>query len=608
MDVAIRKTTVSLDKVETLYDALESVKAIAREATPESPVSVELVLDYYRYTLDKPVVFSAEEEPALANIKLSIVNKEGMRPCVTSLRRLDLSRFEAVEGKPYYKYQFDKDENGAYPLFHDFYAGGGRVPMARSEIMIHPFKLPPKEEREKPENLRGIYLPYEEVEKLAKAGGLGTECQIYVEWTWSIMRIVGVDLSSVKEHEGKKYALVELEPSDAVMLIQRTHPELNINNRRCFFSNNPAYLTTPNSYTYDYRNGVLYYYPPEGKRACDVVCEYPTLENLFIFEGLNNVTLEGITFYGATSKYVCENGYFSGQANCEKNMGRVAHAAVCTSNMRNFTVKACRFIDLGANGLQMRNRSVGVRITDCVFKGIGMSAVSIGNPSLSWKEKKDQNFNILIENNYFEHIAYEYPTAAAIYFGKVDTLHFCHNTVKDTAYSAVSGGWGWSPGPYALGEAVNIRDAELAYNLFEDYMMVLQDGGAIYMVGANCNHDNDVRFNCMHDNYATCKEMRPSGRYGYYMDGATTNWECYHSVVLNTNMPIFSQPHPYAASFHNHIRDVYSNVNGPLEWIAPSRDVTVEDYHVTVETEAELLARCEEARAIREAAGCRLIL
>ena len=74
MDVAIKKTTVSLDKVETLQEAVESVKAIAREATPENPVSVELVLDYYRYTLDVPIVFSAEEEPALANIKLSIVN------------------------------------------------------------------------------------------------------------------------------------------------------------------------------------------------------------------------------------------------------------------------------------------------------------------------------------------------------------------------------------------------------------------------------------------------------------------------------------------------------------------------------------------------------
>ena len=150
MEVAIKKTSVSLEKVETLKDALARVKELAKEATPESPLSVELVLDYYRYTLDEPIVFSAEEEPALANIKLSIVNKEGMRPVVTSLRRLDLSRFEAVEGKPYYKYQFDKDENGKYPLFHDFYAGGTRVKMARSEIMIHPSPCPPRKKEKSP--------------------------------------------------------------------------------------------------------------------------------------------------------------------------------------------------------------------------------------------------------------------------------------------------------------------------------------------------------------------------------------------------------------------------------------------------------------------------
>jgi hypothetical protein len=44
----------------------------------------------------------------------------------------------------------------------------------------------------------------------------------------------------------------------------------------------------------------------------------------------------------------------------------------------------CRFTELGGNGVLMTGRSVKVRVGKCLFENIGMSALSIGNPTTKW--------------------------------------------------------------------------------------------------------------------------------------------------------------------------------------------------------------------------------
>ena len=115
-----------------------------------------------------------------------------------------------------------------------------------------------------------------------------------------------------------------------------------------------------------------------------------------------------------------------------------------------------------------------------------MSAISIGDPVKAIVEPQNASFDLRVDHNVLSHIAYDYPSAPALDIFRVDGLSICHNTIEKTAYSAISVGWQWTNVPYAPGEMVNIRDAEIAYNKITDFSQVLRDAAAIYVVGANC--------------------------------------------------------------------------------------------------------------------------
>ena len=180
-----------------------------------------------------------------------------------------------------------------------------------------------------------------------------------------------------------------------------------------------------------------------------------------------------------------------------------------------------------------------------------------------------------------------------------------HNTVDGCAYSAISAGWNWMPVDWEIGERINIRDAEIAYNKFHNFMDRLHDGGAIYVVGSNANRfSRSDRFNHMHHNYATLDESGPAGdKYGYYLDGASSNWEMYDSVIVNCLTPVYSQPHPQALSFHNLIHRIYSTKPHALNIHAPARDVVIKDFFLEDGDEKNLLAKHPEAKEIKKNAG-----
>ena len=148
-----------------------------------------------------------------------------------------------------------------------------------------------------------------------------------------------------------------------------------------------------------------------------------------------------------------------------------------------------------------------------------------------------------------------------------------------------------------------MRDADISFNYFEDYMTLLHDGGATYVNGGNCRWGDGRMLNVIHDNYAVCHEMRSRARYGYYMDGAASHWDCYHNVVINANNPIFAQPHNVSTSLHVHCHDIYSNTPYRDGMFFTERDNLVWDYYDKAETEEELLAMYPAAVEIKKNAG-----
>lgn len=584
----------------TITEAFAAVADAAKEAKADRKLKAEILLEKGDYRLDAPILLDVEENEGLAYTSLSVEGESGAR--ITGTQVLDASQFKKVEGKPYYVCHLPK-ENGDYPAFEDFFVDGVRLPFASSERFIHPF---PYESRvkEDPVNLIGLFLPEDMMRKIVDADAIvPTHIMMFIEWHFKSIEMDYVDFEDKREKDGVSYVRVHLK-NDYMALLNNINGFLGIQNREFYFTNCPAYLE-PGTFTYNPYAGELFYYPADTLEGHEL--GYSTLENLITIKGMSGLTFKNVAFTGATTGYRIKNSYFSGQANCESRVRRLSHAAMITHDVRDVVFDGCAFSELGANGLQMKDSNTNVSIVNCRFTHIGMSALSVGNPEKEWGNPKNRNIAIRIENNLVEDIGYTYPSAVALYVGMVDGLVLSHNTIRKCAYSGVSVGWGWSRVDYELGESVNIRDAEISYNRIEDFMMLLRDGAAIYVLGANCDASNARRFNKMHDNYASRELYRDGSKRGYYMDGSSSNWDVYDNVICGVRLPIFSQFHCAGQyTFHNHINNIYSTYPIDRGNHAPWRDTILGVYHDEIADEAEMMKKYPEAAAIRDASGCDL--
>ena len=269
-----------------------------------------------------------------------------------------------------------------------------------------------------------------------------------------------------------------------------------------------------------------------------------------------------------------------------------------------FTVKNCEFRDMNTNGILMVGMAARVCISGCYFEDIGMSAVSIGDPIRVGQHPRVCSYDVRVENNFLRRIGFDFPSAPALDIFRVDGLSVCHNTIEYCAYSGISVGWEWGLQPYALGEMINIRDGEIAYNRILHHMQILNDGGAIYVVGSNSRKEYQRYFNFMHDNFAYRDEPRRTVR-GYYLDGSSTNWHVYDNVTSGAQRPVFAQfvvPEQY--TWNNLLDDTYTTDEVHIENHAPERNTVLGNVFFAP-TLAELFEAHPKAKKIYDASGCR---
>lgn len=610
MAISITKKTSVTETTEILDGLLDKVLALAEGATSENKPDVVVELGSGKYMLDAPLVFSTEEHPSLANIRLTIKAAKSMRPTVTGLKPIAGGEFAPVEGTPYYKYQLEKKADGTYPVFRDFYFGDSRMSLAESPTWINPFPFLP-EERKGEKKLEGLYIPMNIAEQVKENGVGKMQLRMSVQWEHAILNVKDVDLTVTKEVNGEPYALVTFFEEFDSQFVCGIHRANNIGGRPTYFINNTAFLTKPNSFVYDWGTGTVYVIPPEGVMMERARFAYTDMSGYIELKGMRDVRIEGITFVGLTSPYAFLNSYFGMLSNCEFRAGKLRHAAIVTSDVRNVTVKDCSFLSLGANGVMLCDRAVKVTVENCVFKDVGMCGVDMGNYRVGngWADASNQLFRLKVKNNYFEHIAYDYPSTACIFLDYCDGAEISHNTIKGCAYSGIATGDGYSKVHFALGESVNMRDIEISYNHILDFMDVGRDGGAIYVTGANCTEDYAPRFNAIHHNYATLANSGHLDRRGYYLDGAASNWDVYDNVIDNCQLPLFTQYHvPSQYTHHNHVWNFYSTTPVDPENHKPYNDVLLTNCCVETAGLTALFEKYPEAKAIADGAGCTLLI
>ena len=630
MPFSVTKITSEKEQRTAMKELKDYVLSVAAEAAPNNVLDVVVELDHGWCGIEKPIVFSTDENPELANIRLTIKAKPSMRPFLTTIRGIWGSQFTPVEGTPYYKYQFEKNEAGEYPKMYDLYCDRKRMKMASSPVWANPFPLTP-EQRAGEEACDGLYVPLSIAKKLKEDGIHATQLRMIVQWEHYIMNVKDVDLDKTADVAGETYALVTFGEEFDEYFVRSMARANNSGKRATYFVNSTAFLTKPDTFVYDWHTGTIYVVPSDPAKMAKFSFAYTEQTNFFTFKGMKNVTVEGLTFTGLTSPYVCETGYYAKLSNNEKRAGRLRHAAILTSDVRNLVIRNCVFEGLGGNGVMLCDRTVNAEITGCVFKDIAMGGVVIGNyrpcdpwsEAQAWDNPANRVYNVRVVNNYFERIAYDYPNTDCIFLGHCDTAKISHNTIRGCGYSGIAAGDGYSPVDYTLGERTNMRNVEICYNDICDFMEVCNDGGGIYVTGANCTVDYAPRFNCIHHNYFTLNKNDRTEYYetfdakayavhvdtyrqACYLDGCASNWEV-HDLVIGCDLPVplFTQ---YGVScqytHHNRVWNIFSISPISMENHRPIHD-TLLGFHAMEKDLSALYEKYPEAKAIADEVGYR---
>jgi hypothetical protein len=582
------------ERFHDIYSARDAVVRFAQSISDNKKTKAELLFDDGEYVLDKSVVFSVKKNEALSRISLSLLCEKGNAK-FTSLQALDKNRFENHNGT--YIYHFKKDENGKYPIFRDLYIDGKRIDECRSEIFFRDINIMHEQDEEK----CGFYIPESVATLLPDVEFNFAKFTLYAEWEFLVFPLLMIARDDVKTDEnGDKHVFAKIEPSLFKFYSKHLTEYLKQRSPDFFLSGHPSLLKN-NTWCYDHKNGVIYYRAesmPEGD-----IC-VPMLEQLFVFDEMQETRLENLKFSGTTDKMLCENGYFSGQANVEKRLGgKAEESAVTARGVCGFYVENCCFSELGTNAILVSGESARVYVHRTHFENIAMSAVSIGDPVSIYRNKRYCSFDVRLEDNYLYNIGYDFPSSPAIDVFRVDGLSICRNTIEYCAYSGISVGWNWATVTYSLGEVINIRDAKIADNKIFHFMQVLRDGGAIYVVGGNCTTKDKRFFNFMHGNFAYCDSVKKTVR-GFYLDGSSSNWHVYNNVISGAQRPMFTQfIVDEEVTYNNLVENIYMTEEAEPENHAPERNNIYKNMYFAPTME-DLCRKYPKVCEIYENSGC----
>lgn len=527
----------------------------------------------------------------------------GAHPVLDGTIDLVADQFKRVGD--YFVYRFQPDEKGEFPTFHDFYDNGKKIPICKSQEFRLRDKILDQKNRENPANYLGLYVDEDSLKWLKEDGFTkSVEFHIFLEWEHHMFHAAGVDRTDCVEKNGRKHVRLKFKENEFGDFVRVHHPALSIENRIIYYANHPE-LLTPGTWCYDADCGVLYYMPESGKVEAPA---YSTLACLVEVKNAENIRFENITFTGTGCVQPAIDGYMSGQANTEYRYQVLSCSAVLLKNCQNISIKNCTFKELGSNGIQAVESTKHLEICDCRFENIAMCGITLGDHTCAWSKEKEKNHDFKIINNLLEHIGTEFLTCSAIFISHIDGLKLNHNTIRDVSYSGISVGWGWSTVTFGYEEDFNIRDAEIAYNRIEDFMKLLRDGGAIYVLGGNCKVEYKILFNCLHDNFAVRPqdaEWKNCSR-GYYLDGSSSNWHVYRNVTSGAIRPLFIQYVAQGEFCHNILAEkIYST-----DWINPKnlaleRNVITKDLY-QIPNLKKMFEKYPEAKEIFEKAGSTL--
>ncbi|TDQ47246.1 right-handed parallel beta-helix repeat-containing protein [Actinorugispora endophytica] len=258
--------------------------------------------------------------------------------------------------------------------------------------------------------------------------------------------------------------------------------------------NSPAFVTGG---TFATAGTVVYYRPLPGEDLDEVVA--PVLETLLHGRGVHDVAFRGITFAEATWSepstpegflHYHGNGYHTGgdllTVTFAEGRGRVTVPGETTAIPGNVVfedssrvrLEGCRFTRLGAVALEFRGAGADNTVCDGEITEVSGGGLVVGEGACGHR----------VENNRVHRVGLDYRGSPAVLLSGTSDTTVAHNEVYDVPHAGIM----VYPG----------RGTRVLDNLVHDTMLVLADGGGIYLSGAQGDRPSNgalVRGNVVRD-------------------------------------------------------------------------------------------------------------
>lgn len=304
----------------------------------------------------------------------------------------------------------------------------------------------------------------------------GVEMFLLQAWEIAVLRIRAV------ERSGDATRMTFHEPESRVQFEHPWPPPpmpgKDGKNAPFLLVNAPELLDERGEWFADAKSERIYYWPRSDDDLDRATVVVPALDQLVRVVGtpdapVRHVVLEGLTFAhtgwlrpSQQGHVPLQSGFFMVDAYSLKPKGTPdwrsldnqawlgrPPAAVSFRSARDVRVSGCRFLHLAANALDFQLGVQNAAAEGNVFRDVGISAVVAGtfgeegveahlpfNPS----DEREHTASVRIANNLVRDCANEDWGGVALIAGFVRDTTIAHNDVRDTSYTAISLGWGWT--------------------------------------------------------------------------------------------------------------------------------------------------------------------
>lgn len=307
------------------------------------------------------------------------------------------------------------------------------------------------------------------------------------------------------------------------------------------FENVKETLTLPGEWYLDRAEDKLYYIPEAGDTVENTVLQAGVNEQLFTFNGAENIAFRGIDFVNTDWDYV--DGKHTGNPfpathPLYKNIkygtdhpqaAFEVPAAIYIAASKGIDFTDCRFENISYTAVKFDKGTQDCDVTSCYFNGIGANAIFIHGDFVMPATTKNINVTDC-------HIAYYgriFNNAIGILLTHAYDCDLKYNEIHDGWYTGVSVGWNWGYADHPT-DKIDISN-NLIYNIGNGW---LSDMGGIYTLGVQ--PETVISGNVIYN--VGCDE----GAYGYggwgiYLDEGSSEMLVENNLVYDCSSETFHQ-------------------------------------------------------------------